>query len=66
MCSNYQKEISKSKKIIIHDLIFMYVMAFKAKAGQKEFLKNISLYGGLNYFYFSFLFHFYFVCDLFY
>jgi hypothetical protein len=41
-------------------------MAFKAKAGQKEFLKNISLYGGLNYFYFSFLFHFYFVCDLFY
>jgi hypothetical protein len=37
-------------------------MAFKAKAGQKEFLKNISLYGGLNYF---FIFHFYFIFILF-
>jgi hypothetical protein len=40
-------------------------MAFKAKAGQKEFLKNISLYGGLNYFLFfisiSFLFCLWFV-----
>jgi hypothetical protein len=40
-------------------------MVFKAKAGQKEFLENISLYGGLNYFLFfisiSFLFCLWFV-----
>ena len=31
-------------------------MAFKAKAVQRKFLKNITLCGGLNYFYLYFYF----------
>lgn len=53
-----RKKKKKETRILCKSEQWRGAMTLEMKAGWKEFLKNINLHGGLNYFVFLFLFWF--------